>query len=260
MAIKKYKRSDKIQLTKNFQLDEFKCKCGKCDPILVDEKLVARLQQIRDHFGESVIINSGYRCEKHNKAEGGATGSRHTKGQAADFYIPGVAPAEIAKFAESIGILGIGLYEGKDNFVHIDTRTSKSFWKGHAQIPASTFGGKPQTSLQVDGTWGPATTTRLQQIFGTPVDGKVSNQRSKLKTDNPGLIGGWEWEDKPNGKGSQLIKALQEWAGMPSSDRDGEIGPKTIKALQKKLGTPVDGCVDNPSQMVKALQQWANKQ
>ena len=63
-----------------------------------------------------------------------------------------------------------------------------------------------------------------------------------------------------NGKGSNLIKALQKWAGMAASAQDGEIGPQTIKALQKKLGTPADGVVSYPSQMVKALQAWANKQ
>lgn len=113
--------------------------------------------------------------------------------------------------------------------------------------------------LTVDGQWGKGTTKRLQQIFGTPVDGIVSNQHAGYKAENPGLVSGWEWEANPKG-GSQLIKALQKWAGMASGAIDGEIGPATIKALQKKLGTPVDGKVSNPSQMVKALQKWANNQ
>lgn len=114
--------------------------------------------------------------------------------------------------------------------------------------------------LEVDGKWGKATTTRLQQIFGTSVDGEVSNQHKKYEADNPGLTGGWEWQDKPNGKGSSLIRAMQKWVGMPESELDGEIGPKTIKAIQKKLGTTEDGKVSKPSQMVKALQRWANEQ
>lgn len=114
--------------------------------------------------------------------------------------------------------------------------------------------------LTVDGKWGKATTTRLQQIFGTPIDGEVSNQWLKYKLSNPGLTDGWEWKLKPNKKGSALIMAMQKWAGMPIDDRDGEIGPKTIKAFQKKLGTVQDGQVSKPSQMVKALQEWANKQ
>ena len=118
---------------------------------------------------------------------------------------------------------------------------------------------KAPDKLTADGKWGKSTTRRLQQIFGTPVDGIISNQLLSYKDDNPGLVSGWEWEAKPTG-GSQLIKALQKWAGMAAGARDGRIGPATIKALQKKLGTPVDGVVSCPSQMVKALQKWANNQ
>lgn len=42
--------------------------------------------------------------------------------------------------------------------------------------------------------------------------------------------------------GSALIRKLQEWAG---TTEDGYIGPQTIRAMQKKLGTPVDGVISN---------------
>jgi hypothetical protein len=143
-VIKKYKRSDKLQLSKNFRLDEFKCKCGKCDPILVDEALVDWLQKIRDHFGRSVNINSGYRCEDHNSSPkvGGSKGSHHVKGMAADIRVEGVLPAEVAKYAESIGIQRIGLY---DNFVHIGSDTKKRFWIGHEGTDVITFGGSTKS-------------------------------------------------------------------------------------------------------------------
>lgn len=112
--------------------------------------------------------------------------------------------------------------------------------------------------LAVNGLWDTDTTRRLQQIFGTTVDGVISNQWAIYKADNPGLTTGWNWIANPNGNGSQLIKAMQKWAGMSSGDQDGEIGPKTIKAFQRKLGTTVDGVVSRPSQMVEALQKWAN--
>ena len=142
--VKKYKRSDKIQLSKNFKLDEFKCKCGKCDPILVDDALIAWLQKIRDHFGKSVNVNSGYRCKTHNASPkvGGSPTSHHVKGMAADIRVEGITPEEVAKYAESIGIQRIGLY---DNFVHIGSDTTKKFWKGHDQVRVDTFGGKPKT-------------------------------------------------------------------------------------------------------------------
>lgn len=142
MAIQTHKKADTVKLSANFKASEFACKGDRCcSTVLIDKQLVDYLQQIRDHFGKAVIITSGYRCEKHNKAVGGAAGSRHTKGQAADFYINGVAPAEIARYAEGIGVKGIGLYEEQDgNFVHIDTRETKSFWYGHAQKYRDTFG------------------------------------------------------------------------------------------------------------------------
>lgn len=151
MAIKTYKKGSKEKLSANFKASEFACRgSGCCTEVLVDEQLVEYLQKIREHFGKPVAINSGYRCDAHNKKVGGATGSRHTKGQAADIVVAGVKPAEVAKFAESIGVMGIGLYEVKDgNFVHIDTRTKKSFWYGHAQEYRSTFGGAKKEECDV---------------------------------------------------------------------------------------------------------------
>lgn len=110
--------------------------------------------------------------------------------------------------------------------------------------------------LTVDGWWGPKTTRRLQQIFGTTVDGVVSNQFSCYKAQNPGLDSGWEWESNPSGY-SPLIKAIQKKVG---ATRDGHIGPKTIKAIQKWLGCTQDGVFSGPSPCIKKLQQWINKQ
>lgn len=144
MAIKSYKKGIATKLSTNFNSTEFDCHgSGCCAATLVDEKLVEYLQKIRTHFGKPVTISSGYRCPVHNKNVGGVTGSRHAKGQAADIYIKGVTPAEIAKYAESIGILGIGLYEtdSDGHFVHIDTREYKSFWYGQKQAKRTTFGG-----------------------------------------------------------------------------------------------------------------------
>ena len=38
-----------------------------------------------------VVINSGYRCPKLNKAIGSSSKSQHTKGQAVDLEVPGVS-------------------------------------------------------------------------------------------------------------------------------------------------------------------------
>ena len=146
MAIKTYNRGDNTRLTENFRVSEFLCHgTGCCASGKIDEELVQILQKIRTHFGKPVHISSAYRCDTWNKQVGGVSGSYHRYGQAADIKVEGVAPAEVAKFAESIGVKGIGLYEtdADGHFVHVDTRLQKSFWYGQAQQKRTTFGGQP---------------------------------------------------------------------------------------------------------------------
>jgi hypothetical protein len=56
------------------------------------------LQPVRDHFGKSVTVNSGYRSPESNAAVGGSKTSDHCKGMAADIEIAGVANAELAQW------------------------------------------------------------------------------------------------------------------------------------------------------------------
>lgn len=118
------KRDGNKYITKNFQVKEFKCNDGS-DTILIDHKLAALLQNIRDRFGSTVVINSAYRTKSHNAAEGGNSRSLHLTGQAADIKVNGVSPLTVARYAESIGVKGIGRYS---TFVHVDTRANRYFW------------------------------------------------------------------------------------------------------------------------------------
>lgn len=118
-------------------------------------------------------------------------------------------------------------------------------------------GDVPKHQIAEDGLWGIETTKKAQQVFKTPVDGIVSNQLVRFKTQNPGLLDStFEWDKYMKG-GSALISAIQRKIG---SNPDGYIGSNTISAMQRWLGTPVDGCVSNPSVMVKAFQHWLNHQ
>ena len=119
-------RDSTRQLSPGFRVREFVCKGS--DVVLIDDELVVLLQCIREHFGKPVHITSGYRTAEHNAAVGGSKSSQHLLGRAADFYV-----------AETLlpGRGGIGRYP-KDakhpkrmtGWVHIDTRTNKSRWKG----------------------------------------------------------------------------------------------------------------------------------
>lgn len=202
MAVKEYKKGSATKLSANFRVREFDCNGrGCCDSTRIDSQLVDYLQKIRDHFGKSVNLSSGYRCEKHNGEVANAVSkSRHILGMAADIKVTGVAPAEVAKYAESIGVKGIGLYEGADgNFVHIDTRTVKSFWYGHAQQKRTTFGGGAAETCAV-------TLPVLQRGC----------------------------------KGEQ-VKALQKLIGCNPDGSFGPATDTALKACQKKLGLNPDG-------------------
>lgn len=116
---------------------------------------------------------------------------------------------------------------------------------------------KPSVNkIEEDGKWGTATTKRAQQVFGTTVDGVISNQLSDYKPICQGLRSGVEWNETKRG-GSSLVKAMQKWLGI---NVDGYIGTQFIKALQKKMGTSVDGILSNPSKCIKAFQHWLNQQ
>ena len=54
------------------------------------------LQPVRDHFGKSVMISSGYRSPELCEAIGSSTKSQHARGEAADFEIAGVDNKELA--------------------------------------------------------------------------------------------------------------------------------------------------------------------
>lgn len=56
------------------------------------------LQPVRDHFGKSVTVNSGYRSPESNAAVGGSKTSDHCKGQAADIEIMGVSNPDLAQW------------------------------------------------------------------------------------------------------------------------------------------------------------------
>jgi hypothetical protein len=71
-----------------------------------DEKTIANLktlvetilQPLRDHYGKSVRVSSGYRSPEVNSFVGGSKTSDHCKGQAADIEISGVANGDLAKY------------------------------------------------------------------------------------------------------------------------------------------------------------------
>lgn len=122
---------------KYFKLDDFKCKCNKCQipENVPSDRLIEILCEIREHYNAKITINSGYRCKEHNARVGGAASSQHTIGSAADFVVEGVKTDEVHQYVlEKYGDepLGIAVKHNPKNayagFVHIDTRGKKARW------------------------------------------------------------------------------------------------------------------------------------
>lgn len=115
-----------IKVSENFKLYEFECRDGNKE-VKVDDQLVIKLQKLRDLIERPITIVSAYRNPEYNKRVGGVANSQHVLGKAADIKVNGMTPKQVAKYAESAGFTGIGIY---DSFTHVDVRTSPARWNG----------------------------------------------------------------------------------------------------------------------------------
>jgi len=121
-SLREYGRD--FRVSKHFTLKEFACADGS-DIVLIHPKLPALLESIRLEFGGPLFVNSAYRSHSHNANEGGAERSKHLHGYAADIWVPGVYPSDIAAYAEQEGAGGVGRYE---TFTHVDVYSANRRW------------------------------------------------------------------------------------------------------------------------------------
>lgn len=105
------------QLSPHFRASEFACPCEDCTRIAVHWALVELLQRMRWRIGRPIFVTSGFRCAAYNAEIGGAPGSLHVHGLAADLQSPGIEPQALADIAENCGAGGIGLYP---RHIHVD--------------------------------------------------------------------------------------------------------------------------------------------
>lgn len=121
-----------IKIAEYFSLYEFDCPC--CRRVMLSPDLLARLNHLRRVLNRPIYVNSGYRCKKENRRAGGAPGSYHLLGMAADIHAGDFLLSELLLYAQEIEFNGIGFYE-KINFLHLDIRPGpKRFWKGKKLI------------------------------------------------------------------------------------------------------------------------------
>ena len=114
---------------KYFRDDEFLCSCG-CG-MDVEQELKDVVIRARHIAQTPFIVNSGARCEAHNKAVGGTKGSAHTKGLAIDIKVDNnLDRAIIFNALCRVGIIRYGIYK---DFIHADidlTKPTPRIWLG----------------------------------------------------------------------------------------------------------------------------------
>lgn len=89
-----------------------------------ERRLVALLAEVARHFGgKPVHVISGFRpVAGFTRAT-----SRHTKGAAIDFRIPGVSLEAVRDFARTLPGAGVGYYP-RSRFIHLDAREERAYW------------------------------------------------------------------------------------------------------------------------------------
>lgn len=91
----------------------------------IELRLLELLDAVQDHFGgRAIVLRSGFRSPSENnglRRQGKLAGqsSMHIEGGAVDFHLAGVASAEVAAYARSLEVGGVGYYHGRE--VHLDT-------------------------------------------------------------------------------------------------------------------------------------------
>jgi hypothetical protein len=117
-------------VTEHFMYSDFVCPC--CDALKIVPgfyRHVELLERMRNELGFPMLVNSAFRCERHNRKIGGATQSWHLL-FATDIRPEEHSPEKIAAMFEAaprLGFTGIGRY---DAFIHLDLRPEPARWRG----------------------------------------------------------------------------------------------------------------------------------
>lgn len=110
-----------------FQQSEFACPCPRCGgfPAEPAEELVWACVEVREEAnrrkpGTVFLISSGVRCQAHNdELPGSVPDSRHVRGRAVDFFLPGFSSQEILEMAQANPRINFA-YIMDSGWVHMD--------------------------------------------------------------------------------------------------------------------------------------------
>lgn len=222
MAVKSYRWNDKTQLSPHFNVQEFRCKDGIQHDILIADELWQTLEKLFTRLECGYItINSGHRCQAHDKAVGGSGAGYHVSGYAADIRCYDkhgkiISSKLVCCAAQDVGFGGIANIDASYQNTHVDCRPSGR-WYGNEVVT---------TAYSV--------TDDFYKYYGI--------ERTQAKHPHDLKIG-----DK--GNDVLVMQSRLAVAGfLPEKECDGIFGPKTEAALvyfQFKHDLTVNGIYDN---------------
>ena len=153
-----------MQLSKHFKLEEFeksqtaqrlgiKNKAGSGEIKNLTDGCYGVLEKVRVKYDKPVIVTSGYRSPELCEAIGSKSTSQHTKGEAVDFEVIGIANIQVAYFIEAncdFDQLILEYYcpdDDQKGWVHC------SFVEGSNRKQVLTFDGKKYTNGLPEMKW-----------------------------------------------------------------------------------------------------------
>lgn len=228
-----YNYNDRKQLSQHFNVQEFKCKCGKAHDIIIDNTLVGRLERLYKIADCSrITITSGYRCPTHSRNVGGSASDAHTVGIASDIMCYDKQgklknPWLVAACAEQAGFSGIGVMS---TALHVDVRNSSNYKNSHWFGDETTGNNNIKTFIK-SSTQSSDAVKNLQTI--------LNNKGNKLVVD--GIIGkntlnALHAYTINRGDKGELTKWVQEKLnnlGYSCGTADGIAGNNTMNAIHE---------------------------
>ena len=117
------------QISKNFQLSEFRPGKHSYALIRISPTLISVLEEIRTRTGRPLSVTSGYRPPEYNREVGGVSNSTHIDGLAADIYCDGLTTDQLYDICDQvIGHRGGVGYYPTQGFIHVDIRGYRARW------------------------------------------------------------------------------------------------------------------------------------
>ena len=99
-----------------FTREELACPC--CGKSEMDEGFIHQLNVAREFAGIPFVINSGYRCERHNRKVGGVSRSRHLLGQAVDIRC--TSSRDRFVILQALLVAGLVSFSIAKTYIHVD--------------------------------------------------------------------------------------------------------------------------------------------